>query len=283
MFALKKYFSFLIIGLFLFVYGASSEAAAAPPATGQQQTDAPFHYEPVGYVTVPRLNVRSGPSTQHSVLTAVPYGETVYLIGRSTPGNWLQVRLPSGQRGWVMTQYVSASPEEISGLPVTDTHNIPPTDPTGYVLSPRLNVRQGPGFDRPVIGQLWQGEQVLLTGRNNNSTWVQVRLPSYTTGWVSAQYIRTSVPVYNLPIVDGGPQQPPAYSGFVTVYSLNVRSGPGLYNPVITRLDRGQQVNVYGRDASGGWFKVGLPNGTTGWVMSRYIQIDIPVTNLQVM
>jgi uncharacterized protein YraI len=64
---------------------------------------------------------------------------------------------------------------------------------------------------------------------------------------------------------------------------MNMRSGPRLYNPVISRLNNGQQVSVLGRDYSGVWFKVSLADGTSGWVMARYIQLDIPVTSLQVM
>lgn len=279
----KKALLLILMGLLLFAYSGPGEAAAAPPETGQQQEGGPIRYEPVGHVTVPRLNLRSGPSTQHPILAALPYWETIYLIGRSTPGNWLQVRLFSGQQGWVMTQYVSASQDEINSLPVTDTHQIP-GDPMGTVLSPRLNVRQGPGFDRPIIGQLWQGEQIPLVGRNANSAWLQVNLPSGSKGWVSAQYIRSSVPVYNLPVVDGGsPVPPPNYSGIVTVPTLNVRSAPGLYNPIITRLNQGNSITILGRDYSGNWFKVSLYDGTTGWVMSQYVRIDIPVTSLQVM
>jgi uncharacterized protein YraI len=279
----KKALLLIFMGLLLFAYSGPREAAAAPPERGQQQTGGPIRYEPVGQVTVPRLNVRSGPSTQHQILTSLPYGETIYLIGRSTPGNWLQVRLFNGQQGWVMTQYVSASQDDINSLPVTDTHQIP-GDAIGYVLSSSLNVRQGPGYNQPIIGRLWQGEQVSLVGRNANSAWLQISLPSGSKGWVAVQYIRSTVPIYSLPVVDGGsPVPPPNYSGIVTAPSLNVRSGPGLYNPVITRLNQGQQINILGRDYSGNWFKVSLYDGTTGWVMARYVQIDIPVTNLQVM
>jgi N-acetylmuramoyl-L-alanine amidase len=280
----KKALILIFMGLLLFVYSGPMEAAAAPPAQeGQPQADEPIRYEPIGQVTVSRLNVRSGPSTQNQILTAIPYGERIYLIGRSTPGNWLQVRLFNGQQGWVMTQYVSASQDDINSLPVTDTHQIP-GEAIGSVLSPRLNVRMGPGFDQRIIGQLWQGEQIPLVGRNATSAWLQVRLPSGSKGWVAAQYIHSSVPIYNLPVVDGGsPVPPPNYSGIVTVPSLNVRSGPGLYNPVITRLNQGNSINILGRDYSGNWFKVSLYDGTTGWVMARYVQIDIPVTNLQVM
>lgn len=278
----KKALILIFMGLLLFAYSGPMEAAAAPPAQGEQPAEGSFRYEPMGQVIAPSLNVRSGPSTQHQILTVLPYGTQIYLIGRSTPGNWLQIRQYNGQQGWVMTQYVSAPQEVINSLPVTDTHQIP-GDPVGYVLSPRLNVRMGPGYNQPIIGQLWQGEQVPLVGRNANSAWLQISLPSGGKGWVAAQYIRSTVPIYNLPVVDGGTVPPPNYMGVVTVPSLNVRSGPGLNNPIITRLSQGNSITILGRDYSGNWFKVSLYDGTTGWVMARYVQIDIPVTSLQVL
>jgi N-acetylmuramoyl-L-alanine amidase len=284
MFRFNSYLTFLVIGLILFFTAGLTDAAAAP--VQQEGSDSGFRYEPVGHVSVPNLNVRSGPGTGYPGIAVVHYGQVLYLLGRNEPSSWLQVRLGSGQQGWVMARYVSASWDDIARLPVRDDTTPPPQIPVeavGYVTINRLNVRSGPGLNQPIMGYLWRGERVALLGRNSASNWLQIRLPGYSKGWVSAQYIQSSVPVYTLPITEVGIPEPQVYTGVVTSYSLNVRTGPGFNYPVVGRLNQGQQINVYGRDVSGAWYKIGLPNGAQGWAASQYIQISIPVAQLRVL
>jgi len=60
-------------------------------------------------------------------------------------------------------------------------------------------------------------------------------------------------------------------TGHVTAYRLNVRSGPGVGNTVITRLREGQPVAPVGRNISTTWLQINLPDGKQGWVSARYI------------
>jgi N-acetylmuramoyl-L-alanine amidase len=169
-------------------------------------------------------------------------------------------------------------------LPAYDPDPSPiPVEAIGYVTTPYLNVRTGPGLDQPVIGRLWQGERVALLGRNTNGAWLQVRLASNSKGWVSSRYIQSSVPIYTLPVTEVGIPEPLPINGYVTAPTLNLRSGPGLYYNIVGRLNQGQQVSVYGRDITGEWYKVGLANGAQGWVASRYIQLPVAAAELKVL
>jgi hypothetical protein len=55
---------------------------------------------------------------------------------------------------------------------------------------------------------------------------------------------------------------------------LNVRSGPGADNQVISQVCKGFQYRVEG--ASPGWYSIRLANGQLGWVMSQYTHIVVP-------
>ena len=55
-------------------------------------------------VAVDRLNVRTGPGGDFPVSRVIPYGTVLRVVGGS-PG-WLYVNLPSGDYGWVMTDWV---------------------------------------------------------------------------------------------------------------------------------------------------------------------------------
>ncbi|MGB9825809.1 MAG: N-acetylmuramoyl-L-alanine amidase, partial [Desulfofundulus sp.] len=48
------------------------------------------------------------------------------------------------------------------------------------------------------------------------------------------------------------------------------RSGPGLQNPVVTQVNRGERLAVLGKVPD--WYQVQLPGGGTGWIVAWYVQ-----------
>jgi hypothetical protein len=64
-------------------------------------------------VTAPLLNVRSGPGMSFGVLDRVRAGENLAVMNRS--GQWLYVRVPSGQVGWVLEPFTVATSLPPSG------------------------------------------------------------------------------------------------------------------------------------------------------------------------
>lgn len=60
---------------------------------------------------------------------------------------------------------------------------------TARVNVNNLNLRSGPGTNFQVLDKLGIGEQLSVTGRNADTTWLRVRRANGTDGWVSAQYV----------------------------------------------------------------------------------------------
>ncbi|NLK20861.1 MAG: SH3 domain-containing protein [Epulopiscium sp.] len=54
----------------------------------------------------------------------------------------------------------------------------------------------------------------------------------------------------------------------ITAYSLNVRTGPGISYPVVSRLKKGQIVNVLG--SLNDWYIVHLPNDSIGVITNKF-------------
>jgi len=71
----------------------------------------------------------------------------------------------------------------------------------------------------------------------------------------------------------GGGETPPgpsAQTGVVSATSLNMRSGPGTSNPVVSTLPNGTELKILGdRD---GWLEVQTPDGQRGWVSGESVQ-----------
>lgn len=92
--------------------GGSGAPTPTPPAMAQPKLP------PSGSAVVTNanwLNVRQTPEIADNVITAVPRGEVVALIGRY--GGWVKVRLPGGVEGWVGASYL-ASRTPLADLPV---------------------------------------------------------------------------------------------------------------------------------------------------------------------
>ncbi len=156
---------------------------------------------------------------------------------------------------------------------------------TATVTSYKLNVRRGPGTNFAIITKLNTNDVVNLTGyRNGDATWVQVSLPNGTTGWVSALYVRTSIPISSLTPVTSPttPTTPPptGATGTVITGMLNVRTGPGVGYPAFTTVSNGASVTLLGRDSSATWVKVILRDGRQGWVNASFLTTSVPVINL---
>lgn len=83
----------------------------------------------------------------------------------------------------------------------------------------------------------------------------------------------------------GGAAAAQETSTTATAYgTVNVRSGPGAQYEIVGRLEAGDRVPVNGRDAaSGGWLRVVLRSGTSGWVASFAIALDGDARRLPVI
>jgi uncharacterized protein YgiM (DUF1202 family) len=140
-------------------------------------------------------------------------GDKVQIIGKDPSGGWYGILYPSAAQGhgWVLAVYIQAG--DTSGLPVVALQE------TGKAAQ-TLNVRSGPGTDYAVLGMIQPDTVLLLTGKNETATWLQVEYAAGAggRGWVTAAYVQTndtaSLPVlnaYGTPVTPGasGPTSVP--------------------------------------------------------------------------
>ena len=58
-------------------------------------------------VTKTSVRVRSGAGQDQSILTGLPTGETVQILGANADRTWLQVNLPDGSTGWIFAELLT--------------------------------------------------------------------------------------------------------------------------------------------------------------------------------
>ena len=153
--------------------------------------------------TSTQLNVRAEPSTASTVLGIIPADTKVQITGKDPAGNWWQILYPQGQdgKGWVTAQYVTTP--NGTAVPVIGGEDAVDADSGNTaVVQQQINVRSGPGTGFNSLGTLNPKDVVRLTGKDANSTWLQVEFPSGPAGkgWINAAFVQARG-VENLPIV----------------------------------------------------------------------------------
>ena len=88
---------------------ATSTATQIPTATPMTPVRAA--------VNVTSMNLRSGPSTLHSIVGKYAEGSTVAVVGQAPGGGWLKVEMTDNRFGWMAGIFLDLE-DDISGLPV---------------------------------------------------------------------------------------------------------------------------------------------------------------------
>ena len=123
------------------------------------------------------VNLRSGPSTGHEILTTIGEGSQLDLL--SVDEEWCLVTY-DGQEGYVNAEYVYSD-----GLSVLVTE--------GVVIGDCVNVRSGPSTDYSIAGKVYAGERVTLTALADG--WYAITdEDSGGSGYIRGDYIREYVP-----------------------------------------------------------------------------------------
>jgi hypothetical protein len=95
--------------------GASSEP---PEATSGTQPQGPTALAENGNV-----NVRGGPSADFPVVSRLPLGQSLPIVGRNEDSSWWQVSLADGSLGWVAAEVTLAS--DVDQVPVVEIPELP--------------------------------------------------------------------------------------------------------------------------------------------------------------
>lgn len=98
--------------------------------------------------------------------------------------------------------------EEVTATPIPLARvTLPPGVPWAVITADILNVRRGPGTNYPVVGQLQQNDVVEISGKNADSTWLQIVYPTGTIGrgWISAAYAQVRGSPAFIPVVETPP------------------------------------------------------------------------------
>jgi uncharacterized protein YraI len=161
-------------------------------------------------VTTGRLNVRSLPTTNGNILTAIERYEQYPIVGRSISGDWYQIvvdnlRVVGIVVGWVSAEWVTV--QNLNLVPVTYGFEGEPIL-TNYFLHATANVmlRTEPRVDSIAIGVVFATAPMQIAGITSDGNWWLVLLGGEGgyLGWVNHDFVSLDqdVDYSQIPIVD---------------------------------------------------------------------------------
>jgi uncharacterized protein YraI len=158
---------------------------------------------PTAVVQVEYLAVRSTPHRVTATVAQLFRGQVVGLTGyRSHDGQWVEVRLPGLDSGWVPLDAVRTR-YPVADLSVTVSDDRPGGGGVAVVATRSLPVYASWQVPRQAKTYLGQDERVDLVGfRSADGNWVQVLLPNGQNGWVDARAIESTFPLSALAAID---------------------------------------------------------------------------------
>lgn len=145
-------------------------------------------------VTTDRVNLREGPGTSYGVISVLPSGQRLTILGKSGGGDWDQVRTSGGASGWVSASFVStslssagvsstsAAPTRLGSASVTALGDSVMLGAVGALQDALLNVE----VDASVSRQAWSMAGVVRAHRDGGSLGSVVVIHTGTNGPMSA-------------------------------------------------------------------------------------------------
>ena len=183
--------------------------------------------------------------------------------------------------------------EEDDGLQETDGVDVQSDTievPNAVVLADSLRVRTGPGAEFDVIGAISRGDEVEVTATDESGEWYRIGLPSIgEPAWAAAEFLQLSEPTSGSvegadvedPVTEDTVAEEPAEgatdssiilrptptpeaeptvpTAITQPERMNVRSGPGTAYAVVTGVDGGTALEIFGVSPDGAWYQVILP------------------------
>ncbi|MFI5011042.1 MAG: caspase family protein [Hyphomicrobiales bacterium] len=253
--------------------------AAATPQAGQPG-EAQFYYvtglDPNGNNW---LALRSSPSFQ-APWSTTRMGPGTLLTVLERDGEWMHVRLQSGETGWANGKYLACCrqpgaaqmlPAPVAAPPSSGLYYVTGLDPNGNNW---LALRYSPSFQSSWSQtKLLPGTLLAVTERVGE--WYHVRLQSGETGWANSRYIACCRAAGAVPVPA---RRDDTLYYFVTDLDPNGNNWLALrYAPSFqsawsaTKMGPGTLLALLGR--SGEWLHVRVRStGETGWANARYVQ-----------
>lgn len=151
------------------------------------------------------------------------------------------------------------------------------------IAAGRVNIRSGPGLDFEQIGQLPNGTEATVIGRDTDSVWWQIVVADAPDGygWVADQVVEfvgdtAGVPLSNnLPVIVVGEVR--------ATGPINVRSEPAIDGNLLGGLYLDETAPVLAISPDETWWQIAFDSESgTGWVSAEFVEFTGVLTTVPI-
>ncbi len=171
------------------------------------------------YITGDGVNVREEPSTAQGVKVLTKLTKGTAVTAYELSGDFYQVKLSSGDIGYVSKNYLSTTSPANDPTPSASPTATPNTSngKTMYVTGDSVNVRSMPSSSGNKLTSLKKGAQV--TAYENKNGWYYIQYQSGKYGYISASYLTADAPstATPTPTPTPTPTKPPTPSSWLDI------------------------------------------------------------------
>lgn len=227
-------------------------AAGLPPVTvealaAESPTPGAAPSVNVKVLANPGATVRLEPASEAQVVEQALVDVVLPAAGRTESVDWLLVTLPSGQRGWILTDLVtpegdlttlpvqpanvlvqapagtgeSASPTPAAAAFTLEVADVAPPAPftntiplSGQAVAITdtlgVNARTAPTLTAGIVSIVPNGAVLTAVGRSPDNQWIQVELPDSQRAWVFRALVSTSSNIEAAPLIGESTADTPA-------------------------------------------------------------------------
>ena len=239
---------------------------------------------PVAVIQPEVMNVRLGPALDYEVLTTLPQGTQVEIVGIDPSGEWLQVELEGmTSLGWLYRDLVQVD------CPLVNVRRITEREitlvPAAITQPYALYAFSGPGLAYDIVAVLPRGTwaKIIAIGDCPPTVWYQLEVAGLDEPvWVPRDFVKVAVgSLAGIPLYGAADFDPPADAendrplAVTLPITLNVRTAPGLDHDVVAVVPQGTQARIYGLDPSESWFQVELDGfSSLVWIYRYMTQVE---------
>lgn len=262
----------LVVLMAVSVGAVAITAFSANAAQSTEEVSASVSAGASGYINASDVNLRSGASTNYSVITCMAKNtKFTFVDGKLYNSKWYKIKLTSNSKtGYVTKEYAAVSSSATA------------SSVTGYVSDDYVNLRSGAGTNYSVVGCLRKNTKLTFVSTSlYNSAWYKVKVTSTAkTGYIKKDYVKKDSQTQPTTKATTPATQPTtslsSVKGHVTDDYVNLRSGAGTSYSVVECMRLNTKftfvsTKLYNSD----WYNIKLTsNSKTGYVRKDFVAKD---------